>query len=66
MQADPDPGRGGSSFTPDEGLMKGTPAPPPPPGVPPTATTATANVILAREPGQPAPAIRYGSSVCQE
>ena len=36
MQADPDPGRGGSSFTADEGLMKGTPKPPPPPGVPPT------------------------------
>ena len=65
VQADPDPGRGGSSFTPDEGLMKGTPKPPPPPGVPPTATTATANVLLTREPGQPAPAIRYGSTVCQ-
>jgi len=65
VQADPDPGRGGSSFTPDEGLMKGTPKPPPPPGVPPTATTATANVVMVREPGQPAPAIRYGSTVCQ-
>jgi hypothetical protein len=65
VQADPDPGRGGSSFTPDEGLMKGIPKPPPPPGVPPTATTATANVVMVREPGQPAPAIRYGSTVCQ-
>jgi hypothetical protein len=65
VQADPDPGRGGSSFTPDEGLMKGVPKPPPPPGVPPTATTATANVMLTREAGQPAPAIRYGSTVCQ-
>jgi hypothetical protein len=65
FQADPDPGRGGSAFTADEGLMKGTPKPPPPPGVPPTATTATANVVFRREPGQPAPAIRYGSTVCQ-
>ena len=45
--------------------MKGTPKPPPPPGVPPTATTATANVVFKREPGQPAPAVRYGSTVCQ-
>jgi hypothetical protein len=65
MQADPDPGRGGSSFAPDEGLMKGVPKPPPPPGVPPTAQTATANVVIAREPGKPAPAVRYGSTVCQ-
>ena len=65
MQADPDPGRGGSTLTADEGLMKGTPKAPPPPGVPPTATTATANVILRREAGQPAPAVRYGSTVCQ-
>ena len=28
VQADPDPGRGGCSFTPDEGLMKGAPKPP--------------------------------------
>jgi len=52
-------------LTADEGLMKGTPKPPPPPGVPPTATTATANVILRREEGRPAPAVRYGSTVCQ-
>ncbi len=65
MQADPDPGRGGSSFTPDEGLIKGIPKPPPPPGVPPTASTATANVVMAREPGKPAPSVRYGSTVCQ-
>lgn len=65
MQADPDPGRGGSSFTPDEGLMKGVPKPPPPRGVPPTAATATANVVFAREPGKPAPAVRYGTTVCQ-
>ena len=65
MQADPDPGRGGSSFTPDEGLIKGIPKPPPPPGVPPTASTATANVVMAREPGKPAPTVRYGSTVCQ-
>jgi hypothetical protein len=64
--ADPDPNRGGSSFTADEGLMKGTPKPPPPPGVPPTATTATANVVMRRIPGQPPPAVRYGSSVCSE
>jgi len=65
MQADPDPGRGGSSFTADEGLMKGTPKPPPPPGIPPTVSTASANVVFRREPGQPAPAVRYGSTVCQ-
>jgi hypothetical protein len=66
FQADPDPTRGGSRFTADEGLMKSTPPkPPPPPGVPPTATTATANVVLKREPGQPAPAVQYGSTVCQ-
>jgi hypothetical protein len=63
---DPDPNRGGSSFTADEGLMKGVPKPPPPPGVPPTATTATANVVMRRVPGQPPPAVRYGSSVCSE
>jgi hypothetical protein len=65
VQADPDPGRGGSSLTPDEGLIKGVPKPPPPPGVPPTTTTATANVVMAREAGQPAPAIRFGTTVCQ-
>jgi hypothetical protein len=65
MAADPDPNRAGSSFMADEGLMKGTPKPPPPPGVPPTAQTATANVVFVREPGQPAPAVRYGSTVCQ-
>jgi hypothetical protein len=65
LQADPNPGAGGARFAADEGLMKGTPKPPPIPGVPPTATTATANVILKREPGQPAPAVQYGSTVCQ-
>ncbi len=66
FQADPDPNRGGARFTADEGLMKSTPPkPPPPPGVPPTATTASANVVLRREPGQPAPAVQYGSTVCQ-
>jgi hypothetical protein len=65
FQADPDPGRGGSSFTADEGLMKGVPKPPPPPGVPPTTTSATASVIFKREPGQPTPVVQYGSTVCQ-
>jgi hypothetical protein len=65
MQADPDPGRGGSSFTPDEGLMKGTPKPPPPPGVPPNQRTNSHNVVMARVAGEPAPNIRYGSTVCQ-
>ena len=65
-QADPDPGRGGGRLTADEGLMKSTPPkPPPPPGVPPTSTAATANVVLKREPGQPAPVVQYGSTVCQ-
>jgi hypothetical protein len=66
FQGDPDPNRGGSSFTADEGLMKGTPKPPPPAGIPPTATSATANVVMKREPGYPAPAVRYGSAVCQQ
>jgi hypothetical protein len=65
FQADPDTSRGGSRFVADEGLMKGTPKPPPIPGVPPTATTATANVIFRREPGKPAPSVQYGSTVCQ-
>jgi hypothetical protein len=65
MQADPDPGRGGSRVNLDEGLIKTVPKPPPPPGVPPTATTATANVLFKREAGQPAPTIRYGATVCQ-
>jgi hypothetical protein len=66
LEADPDPNRGGSRFTPDEGQIKGAPKPPPPPGVPPTANTATANVLMTREPGQPPPAVRYGSTVCQQ
>ena len=65
VQADPDPGRGGSSFTPDEGLMKGVPEPPPPPGVPPTSQTTANNVKIMRIPGQPAPQIRFGTTVCQ-
>jgi hypothetical protein len=65
FQADPDPGRGGSRFGVDEGLVKGVPKPPPPPGIPPTTTSATASVVLKREPGQPAPVVQYGSTVCQ-
>jgi len=65
FQADPDPGRGGSRFGVDEGLVKGVPKPPPPPGIPPTTTSATASVVLRREPGQPAPVVQYGSTVCQ-
>lgn len=65
MQGDPDPGRGGSSFTADEGLVKTVPKPPPPPGVPPQETSATANVMMARDPGQPPPSVYYGSTVCQ-
>jgi hypothetical protein len=65
MQSDPDPGRGGSRFAIDEGLIKGTPKPPPPPGVPPTSRTNSRNVVQTREPGVPAPSIRYGSTVCQ-
>ena len=65
MLADPDPGRGGSSFNPDESQMKAPPKPPPPPGVPPTSTSATANVMMLRLPGQPPPSVHYGSTVCQ-
>ena len=57
MQADPNPARGGSSFTPDEGLMKGMPKPPPPPGVPPTADQHGQRGLRARAgpagPGDP-------------
>jgi hypothetical protein len=66
MQSDPDPGRGGSRFTIDEGLMKGVPKPPPPRGVPPSSNDATPNVVFARQDGQPAPQVRYGTSVCQQ
>jgi len=65
MFADPDTSRGGSRLNPDEGRLKGTPKPPPPPGVPPTSQTATASVVMKREPGEPSPAVRYGSTVCQ-
>ena len=65
MQADPDPASGGSRFNPDQGQIRGTPAPPPLPGVPPGQTNATANVVMVREPGRPAPAVRYGTTVCQ-
>jgi hypothetical protein len=65
MLADPDPARGGSAFNTDEGEMKGTPKPPPPPGIPPTSTSATANVVMERVPGQPPPSVHYGSTVCQ-
>jgi hypothetical protein len=65
MQADPDPARGGSSVNLDEGLVKTVPKPPPPPGVLPTSNTATPNVVFRREPGQPVPSVRYGSTVCQ-
>jgi hypothetical protein len=65
MLADPDPGAGGSTFNTDEGEMKAPPKPPPPPGVPPTSTSATANVVMERVPGQPPPSVHYGSTVCQ-
>jgi hypothetical protein len=65
MLADPDPSRGGSSFNPDEGKMKTPPKPPPPPGVPPTSTSATMNVLMVRQPGEPPPSVHYGSTVCQ-
>ena len=51
MFADPDTARGGSRLNPDEGRLKGVPKPPPPPGVPATGTTATASVVMKREPG---------------
>jgi hypothetical protein len=65
MFADPQTSRGGSRLNPDEGRLKGTPKPPPRPGVPPTQTSVTANVFMKREPGQPPPAVRFGSTVCQ-
>jgi hypothetical protein len=65
MLADPDPDRGGSSFSPDESQMKAPPKPPPPPGVPPTSTSATASVMMERVDGYPPPSVHYGSTVCQ-
>jgi hypothetical protein len=66
IQADPDPAGGGSRVNLDEGLVKTTPKPPPPPGVPPLGGGgATANVVFERVAGQPAPSVRYGSTVCQ-
>jgi hypothetical protein len=65
MQADPAQGAG-SSTTKDEGLVKPSPTPPPPPpGDPPTSQTATASVVMTRDPNAPPPAVRYGSTVCQ-
>jgi hypothetical protein len=66
VQADPNPNNPGSKFVVDEGLIKGQPSPPPPPGLPPTMTTNSKNVVMARLPGQPAPMVRYGSTVCQD
>jgi hypothetical protein len=66
IQADPDPEGTGSRVNLDEGLVKTTPKPPPPPGVPPLGGGgATANVVFERVAGQPAPSIRYGSTVCE-
>ena len=65
VQADPDVGGAGSRLTAEEGMMKGTPKAPPPPGVPPVVTTATANVVFKARPGEPAPTVRYGSTVCR-
>jgi len=65
MQSDPDPAGGGSKFVADEGLMKGAPKPPPPPGVPPTSRTNSRNVVITRVAGEPAPSVRYGTTVCQ-
>jgi hypothetical protein len=65
MLADPQPGRGGSRLNIDEGRLSGVPKPPPPPGTPGAASTVTPNVVMKREEGQPPPAVRYGSTVCQ-
>ena len=65
MLADPNAAKGTSSFVPDEGRVKGAPKPPPPPGVPGAASSSTPNVVMARIPGQPPPAVRYGTTVCQ-
>jgi len=65
MQADPDTSGGGSSLFADEGLVKDEPKPPPPPRVPPMETSATANVLMSRQPGEPPPSVHYGSTVCQ-
>jgi hypothetical protein len=66
IQADPLAGGGGSRLAVDEGLIKSVPKPPPPPGVPPQGTTsASGAVVLARVTGQPAPAVQWGSTVCQ-
>jgi hypothetical protein len=65
LQADPRvPGYG--SLNLDEGIVKSnTPKPPPPPGSPPGKGGGGASVYLKREPGQPPPAVRYGTTVCE-
>jgi hypothetical protein len=64
MQADPEPGRGGSRFSADEGQRKpGTQEfPPPKPGKPPAGGS---NVRLGYRADHPMPAMKFGSTVCQ-
>ena len=63
--ADPDPGRGGSQVNKEESKAGGPVQPPPPPGIPPSSTTASSNVVYQASPGQPYPAMKFGSTVCQ-
>ncbi len=65
MQADPSPLRGGSSLNVDVGRLTGAVTPPPPPGTQAWTSQTTPNVFMKREEGQPPPAVRYGSVVCQ-
>ncbi len=64
MQADPEPGRGGSRFAADEGLRKpgSQEMPPPKPGKPPAGGS---NVRLGYRADHPMPAMKFGSTVCQ-
>ena len=66
LQTQADPGQGGGSrVNYDEGLMRGAPSPPPLGGIPPNSTTSNMSVVPAQVPGEPPPAVRFGSTVCQ-
>ena len=64
MQADPEPGRGGSRFAADEGQRKPgvSEKAPPKPGKPPSGGS---NVRLGYRADHPMPSMKFGSTVCQ-
>jgi hypothetical protein len=65
MIADPSPTHGPGRLNIDEGRLTNPVKPPPPPGSVSVTSSATPNVIMKAIEGQPPPAVRYGSTVCQ-